>query len=59
MATKPKWTVLVYMAADTGDCFYQYAMMDITEMMKARFDDQIRVVVHPIFRRKVCTWRKP
>ena len=34
------------MVADTGDCFYQYAMMDITEMMKARFDDQIRVVVH-------------
>jgi hypothetical protein len=46
MATKPKWTVLVYMVADTGDSFYQYAMMDITEMMKARFDDQIRVVVH-------------
>jgi len=42
----PKWTVLVYMVADTGDSFYQDAMKNITEMMKARFDDQIRVVVH-------------
>ena len=42
----PKWTVLVYMVADTGDSFYQDAMKNITEMMNARFDDQIRVVVH-------------
>jgi len=45
-AQKPNWTVMVYMVADTGDNFYQYAMKDITEMMKARFDDRIRVVVH-------------
>jgi len=42
----PKWTVLVYMVADTGDSFYQDAMKNIAEMMKARFDDRIRVVVH-------------
>jgi hypothetical protein len=46
MITKPNWTVLVYMVADTGDIFYQDAMDDITEMMKARFDEGIRVVVH-------------
>jgi hypothetical protein len=46
MTTKAKWTVLVYMVADVGDSFYQDAMDDITEMMEARFDDQIRVVVH-------------
>jgi hypothetical protein len=34
------------MVADTGDNFYQDAMKDITEMMMAPFDDQIRVVVH-------------
>jgi hypothetical protein len=34
------------MVADTGDSFYQDAMADITEMMKAQFDDRIRVVVH-------------
>ena len=45
-AQKPNWTVLVYMVADTGDSFYQSAMKDITEMMKARFDDRVRVVVH-------------
>jgi hypothetical protein len=44
--TRSKWTVLVYMVADTGDSFYQDAMADITEMMKAQFDDRIRVVVH-------------
>jgi Clostripain family len=47
-AQKPKWTVLVYMVADTGDSFYQDAMKDITEMMTARFDDKIRVLVHAI-----------
>lgn len=46
METRTKWTVLVYMVADTGDSFYQDAMADVTEMMKAQFDDQIRVVVH-------------
>jgi Clostripain family len=46
MTTKPKWTVLVYMVADTGDSFYQYAMGDITEMMEAEFDERVRVVVH-------------
>jgi hypothetical protein len=46
MTTKTKWTVLVYMVADVGDSFYQDAMDDITEMMEARFDDQVRVVVH-------------
>ena len=43
---KPKWTVLVYMVADTGDSFYQYAMADITEMMEAKFDERVRVIVH-------------
>jgi hypothetical protein len=43
---KPKWTVLVYMVADTGDSFYQYAMADITEMTEAKFDERVRVVVH-------------
>jgi hypothetical protein len=47
-AQKPNWTVLVYMVADTGDSFYQYAMKDITEMMNAQFDDRVRVVVHAI-----------
>jgi hypothetical protein len=46
MITKPKWTVLVYMVADTGDRFYQDAMADITEMMEAQFDDRVSVVVH-------------
>jgi hypothetical protein len=43
---KAKWTVLVYMVADTGDSFYQYAMADITEMTEAKFDERVRVVVH-------------
>jgi hypothetical protein len=43
---KPKWTVLVYMVADTGDSFYQDAMADITEMMDAQFDERVTVVVH-------------
>ena len=43
---KPKWTVLVYMVADTGDSFYQDAMADITEMTEAEFDERVRVVVH-------------
>jgi hypothetical protein len=42
---KPKWTVLVYMVADTGDSFYQDAMADITEMTEAEFDERVRVVV--------------
>jgi hypothetical protein len=46
MVKKPNWTVLVYMVADTGDSFYQDAMDDITEMMEARFDDRIKVIVH-------------
>jgi hypothetical protein len=46
MITKPNWTVLVYMVADTGDSFYQDAMADITEMMEAQFDERVRVVVH-------------
>jgi Clostripain family len=45
-AQRPTWTVLVYMVADTGDSFYQYAMKDITEMMNAQFDDRVRVIVH-------------
>jgi hypothetical protein len=44
--TESKWTVLVYMVADTGDGFYQDAMADIAEMMRAQFDKRIRVVVH-------------
>jgi len=46
MITKPKWTVLVYMVADTGDRFYQDAMADIAEMTKAEFDERVRVLVH-------------
>jgi Clostripain family len=45
-AQRPIWTVLVYMVADSGDSFYQFAMQDVTEMMKAPFDDRVRVVVH-------------
>ena len=41
-----KWTVLVYMVADTGDSFYRDAMANITAMTNARFDDQVKVVVH-------------
>jgi Clostripain family len=43
---KPNWTVLVYMVADTGDSFYQDAMIDMGEMMSAQFDERVRVVVH-------------
>jgi hypothetical protein len=46
MITKPNWTVLVYMVADTGDSFYQDAMADITEMTEAKFDERVRVLVH-------------
>jgi hypothetical protein len=46
MTTKPNWTVLVYMVADTGDSFYQEAMMNMGEMMSAQFDERVRVVVH-------------
>jgi Clostripain family len=41
-----RWTVLVYMVADTGEGFYQNAMEDVTEMMRAQFDERVRVVVH-------------
>ena len=45
MATK--WTVLVYMAADTSDSFYRNAMADVSEMMEARFsNNEVRVIVH-------------
>ena len=44
MATK--WTVLVYMAADTSDSFYRNAMADVSEMMEARFSSEVRVIVH-------------
>jgi hypothetical protein len=46
MTTKPNWTVLVYMAADTSDTFYRYGMQDIGEMMDARFGSAVKVVVH-------------
>lgn len=42
----PKWTVIVYMVADTGDGFYQAAVDDITAMTKADFDESVQVVVH-------------
>src|SRR5882724_12077861 len=46
-ASKAKWTVLVYMAADTGESFYGRAMEDITEMTAAGFDPaQTKVVVY-------------
>src|SRR5262249_13187303 len=32
--------------ADTGDSFYQDAMIDMGEMMSAEFDDRVKVVVH-------------
>jgi Clostripain family len=43
---KLKWTVMVYMVADTSDSFYRDAMANITAMTNAGFDDQIKVVVH-------------
>ena len=43
---KLKWTVMVYMVADTSDSFYRDAMANITAMTNARFDDQVKVVVH-------------
>lgn len=46
MEPKLKWTVMVYMVADTGDSFYQSAMKNITEMTAAKFEDDVRVVVH-------------
>lgn len=46
MATKAKWTVLVYMAADTSARFYQDAMADVSEMMEARFPEEVKVIVH-------------
>src|SRR5262249_36629935 len=46
MMTYPNWTVLVYMVADTGDSFYQDAMMNMGEMMSAQFDERVTVVVH-------------
>ena len=46
MGSQPKWTVLVYMVADTGDSFYQDAMDGITEMMRAPFNGGIGVIVY-------------
>jgi Clostripain family len=43
---KLKWTVMVYMVADTGDSFYRDAMANIAAMTNAGFDDQVKVVVH-------------
>jgi len=44
-----KWTVMVYMAADTGESFYLKAMEDIREMAAAEFKpDEIRVVVYAV-----------
>ena len=40
------WTVLVYMAADTSDSFYRYAMQDIGEIMQAQFGANVKVFVH-------------
>jgi hypothetical protein len=40
------WTVLVYMAADTSDSFYRYAMQDIGEMMQAQFGPDVKVFAH-------------
>jgi hypothetical protein len=34
------------MVADTGDSFYQEAMMNMGEMMSAQFDERVKVVVH-------------
>lgn len=42
-----KWTVIVYMVADTGDSFYQSAMDNVFQMTKANFnEDRITVLVH-------------
>jgi len=42
-----KWTVIVYMVADTGDSFYQSAMDNVFQMTKAKFNDKsIKVLVH-------------
>jgi hypothetical protein len=42
-----KWTVMVYMVADTGEGFYQDAIDNITQMTKAEFDErEVEVVVH-------------
>jgi len=46
MMAKPKWTVLVYMAADTSASFYQDAMADVSEMMEAQFSNDVKVIVH-------------
>jgi len=42
-----KWTVIVYMVADTGEEFYRDAIDNITQMTKAAFDErEVEVVVH-------------
>ena len=42
-----KWTVIVYMVADTGDSFYQSAMDNVFQMTKAKFNEKgIKVLVH-------------
>ena len=46
MVTKTKWTVLVYMAADTSASFYQDAMADVGEMVEAKFPEDVKVIVH-------------
>lgn len=47
MNKKANWTVMVFMAADTGDSFYHNAMENITEMIAADFDpDKIKVLVY-------------
>jgi hypothetical protein len=34
------------MAADTSDSFYRNAMADVSEMMEARFPEEVKVIVH-------------
>lgn len=41
-----KWTVIVYMVADTGASFYLSAMDNLTQMTTAEFNEEIKVLVH-------------
>jgi Clostripain family len=42
-----KWTVIVYMVADTGDSFYQSAMDNVFQMTNAKFNEErTKVLVH-------------
>ncbi len=44
-----KWTVMVYMAADTGESFYRKAMEDIREMAAAKFNpEEVKVLVYAV-----------